>query len=134
MLGNVLRSGVPLLILLMLVGCGGENLFPTLPGASRADLTGTINGQVTAAGTPMGGVEIALAGGSSVSTDSFGRFRFENLPAGVHSVSIRVPAGFILDAGEEAVRNVTVAAGGTATVNWRLRPAEGAGGQPGQGF
>lgn len=126
----IVRLGMPLLLLFVLVACSGGNLFPTAPATRDATLTGNIIAQVTSAGSPAGGIEIVLNATTVRTTDALGQARFENLAPGPYTVSIRVPAGFLLDTTVDANQNVNVAAGGIARVTWSIRPQENVGGNP----
>ncbi|MDQ3606653.1 MAG: prealbumin-like fold domain-containing protein [Gemmatimonadota bacterium] len=128
---SMLRLVLPLFVLLTLVSCTGEGLFPTTPASRNAALTGTLVVTVTNAGVPAGGIQVVMNQDVVGTTDALGQARFAELRPGVYTVSILVPQGFILDSTLAATQNVTVTAGGTATVNWVIRPGENVGGQPG---
>lgn len=115
------------MLVLLLGACGGDNLFPPygLTGMGVIPATGTIEGTV-AGGQPLGGVSVILIGQDSTVTDGAGFYRFTDVPASTHSVTVRVPLNFTLAPGDSATRTVQLPAGGTATVNWNL-VAEGAG-------
>lgn len=100
-------------------GCSGGGTEPT-----PAD--GTIAGQVSAAGAGVAGAGIALTGGATKTTDGTGQFRFDALSPATYTLTLTVPPGFDLGAGETASKSVAVQAGRTATLNWGLeRPAAG---------
>ena len=82
--------------------------------------TGTIAGTVTAGAQGVGGATITLAGTSTgtTTTSGSGSYAFVNLAPGDYTVAVELPTGFSLAEGEEATKPATVAAGGTATVNW----------------
>ncbi|HEX2203260.1 MAG TPA: plastocyanin/azurin family copper-binding protein [Longimicrobium sp.] len=82
--------------------------------------TGRIEGSVTAGGTGVQGVSIALTGGATATTNAAGAFALENVPVGNRTLTLTVPNGFTLAAGQTAAKQVTVAAGQTANVTWQL--------------
>jgi plastocyanin len=98
-------------------GGGGGGGGPTVPQ------TGSIAGQVTAGGNGVQGVGISVAGGGSATTDASGGYRIDGVPTGSRNVTIALPAGMITGSvGESTTKSVTVAAGGTASVAWTLKP------------
>lgn len=129
--GSRLRLALPLLLLLALASCSGEGLFSTAPASRSAATTGAIVAQVTNAGTPAGGIQVVLDQDVVRTTDGSGQARFQELAPGPYTLSILVPQGFVLDPAVQATQNVTVTAGGTATVTWIIRPNDNVGGQPG---
>ncbi|HEX6747921.1 MAG TPA: hypothetical protein VF092_11575 [Longimicrobium sp.] len=76
--------------------------------------TGTIQGLVTADGTGRGGISVILIGQDSTVTNGSGVYTFSPVASGTYQVSVRVPIGFALAAGQTATRTVTVPNGGTA--------------------
>lgn len=102
------------LALLVSLGCGSDD--PTPPSGDG----GTIHGTVTANGTGVLNAEIVLSGAASrtTTTNGVGAYSFADLPDGDYTVSISLPAGYELSEGESVTRDVTIAAGGTATVSW----------------
>ena len=94
------------------------------PGAS-----GSITGVVTAEGAGLGGVPvIALSSGrDSTATDAGGAYRFTELGAGQYTVSVQVPLGYQLAAGETGTETVTVSLNGTAVADFALQRSPGAG-------
>jgi TonB-linked SusC/RagA family outer membrane protein len=88
-------------------------------GNARAQSTGQITGTVTAAtGQPLSGATVAISGlRRTTITDPQGRFTFNNVPAGTHTVT----ASRLGQA--TGSRQVTVAAGQTATADFQLQVA-----------
>ena len=86
---------------------------------------GTISGSVTASGSGVGNVSLALTGGGTTTTNSSGEYTFNNVQPGARTVTITVPAGFTLATGETAAKNTTVSAGQAATLNWALQATGG---------
>lgn len=87
------------------------------PGAIQAQETGRIVGQVTAATNmrPLEGAQVVVEGlRIGGLTNSEGRFLILNVPAGTHTVRVE-NLGFAA-----ASQQVTVTAGGTATVDFTL--------------
>lgn len=87
-----------------------------MPFAAEAQQTGTITGRVTGAGgAPLSETRIQVVGTTrGALTDASGNFRIQQVPAGTHEVrSMRLGYG-------AQTRTVTVAAGGTATVEFTL--------------
>ena len=82
--------------------------------------TGRIEGTVTAGGTGVQGVTLTLTGGGTTTTSATGAFALENVPVGNRTVTLTVPAGYTLAAGQTAAKNVTVGAGQTANLTWQL--------------
>jgi plastocyanin len=97
-------------------GCGSDG-----GGTTNPPGTGIISGEVTGQGGAIPGAQVALTGGASQMTTSEGKFTFNNVTAGAHTVTVTPPTGFQLDPGETAARSATVTAGGTVNVNWGLR-------------
>lgn len=100
--------------------CGGDD-GPTNPPGGQ---TGTISGSVVAEGAGVQGAQVALAGGATRTTDSGGDFTFTGVSAGSHTLTLTLPTGFELGAGQTLERSVNVTAGQTASVNWTLVPGE----------
>ncbi len=111
--------------LLALAGCSGDDgaqgpagpTGPTGPGGTSA---GTIQGTVTAS---AGGAAVANAtvvtvpASTGASTSASGTYSISNVPIGVYAVQVSA-TGF----GTKTVANVSVVAGGTATVDVALDP------------
>lgn len=108
-------------ILLGLTACEGANLFTDQPLGLDDALLGSVRGQVTAAGIGVGGVTVIVVDGPRVVTDSNGQFRVPGLPRGRYILSVQVPPGFDLAAGEELTRTVEVGNNRIAVVSWRLQ-------------
>jgi plastocyanin len=98
----------------LLAACSSDGSNPPITGQ-----TGTVSGTVTASGTGVGGVQIALAGATQTS-GADGKYSFANVNPGNVSLTLAVPAGYALSSGETAAKSATVAAGQGATVNWSL--------------
>lgn len=103
-------------------GGGGGGGGPTAPPPPPPPppTTGTISGTVSAAGAGVSGAQVALGSGGTQTTSSSGQYSFANVAAGSHSLTLTLPTGFALAAGEAASKTTTVTAGQTATVNWSL--------------
>ncbi|MDG4823353.1 PQQ-dependent sugar dehydrogenase [Asanoa sp. WMMD1127] len=83
------------------------------PDEPPAPTTGTVRGVVTdaATGSPIVGAAVTLApGGGSTTTTGGGAYEFGAVPPGAYTVTAT-------SSGESAAKQVTVTAGGTATVN-----------------
>src|SRR5690606_8399434 len=83
----------------------------------------SISGRVVdGAGEPVAGVEVALSGAGTAPaavTDTDGRYRFTGRTQfGAYSVAITVPTGFA--AGGPVSRTVNLAAGSSATADFRI--------------
>ncbi|HET7275565.1 MAG TPA: plastocyanin/azurin family copper-binding protein [Longimicrobiaceae bacterium] len=104
--------------LLFLVGACSDSDSGTDP--NPPDETGTISGQVAAGSEGVEGASITLSGGGSETTSSSGQYSFTNLDAGSYTVTLAVPAGFALGAGESTAKPATVTGGETTTINWTL--------------
>ncbi len=98
------------------------------PGTDPSE-SGAIAGSVTADGAGIAGASIALsgAGTGATTTDADGDYRFDDLDPGSYTVTLTVPDGYELAAGQTAARAATVTDGGTATVNWTLVETGGGG-------
>lgn len=108
---------VPACCALAAAACEGSNVFGSSLGSSGATArTGTVQGTVLAGGSGLGAVPVILVGQDSTSTSATGVFTFDSLAAATYTVSVRVPLGYTLAAGQTASRPVTVGAGGTAGV------------------
>jgi hypothetical protein len=108
--------------------CSGANAFTGTDfgnGTGSVPQTGNIQGAVTADGAGLGGVSVILVGRDSVQTDGSGVFRFEGLAAATYPVTVRVPIGFALAAGQTGTQNVPVSSGGTATADFALQRTTG---------
>lgn len=121
---SVLR-GVGVALVAAGVAVGGCSDSGTNPGPNGNE-NGRIDVAVTADGAGALGVtvrvfpsgsETALATGS---TNAAGTVAFTGVEPGSYVVEIVVPADLALDAGQSARRNVTVAAGGVASVSFAL--------------
>ena len=103
-------------VLGLVAACGGGNGTTTPPPQ-----TGAVSGTVTASGSGVSGATVALPGKGTQTTSATGAFSFTQVAAGSHILTLTVPSGFELDAGQTAQKPVTVSAGQTATVGWVLR-------------
>jgi hypothetical protein len=83
--------------------------------------TGSIQGQVTANGTGLGGVTVVLVNRDSTVTTAAGVFTFPSVAAGTYQIAARVPFGFTLAAGETSPRSVTVTNGANTGVTFILQ-------------
>lgn len=103
--------------------CEGSNVFGSnsLGSSGTTARTGTVQGSVLAGGSGLGAVPVILVGQDSTSTDATGVFRFDSLAAATYTVSVRVPLGYTLAAGQTGTQNVTVGAGGTAGATFILQ-------------
>jgi len=120
------HTGITLLLAgALLAGCEGNNLFPTDPIGAGGGGPGSVGGQVTAGGAGVAGAVVSVAGGAADSTDASGRYSIEGLGQGAYRVSLQVPVGFALAAGDSAARTVAVAQGQDVTVNWQLLASTG---------
>lgn len=113
---SLVRTGLIAAIGLVM-GCGGGD------GGTTAPTRGTINGTVSADGSGLADVVVALPGKGTQTTSGSGTFNFTEVAAGAHTLTLTLPEGFELEAGQTAESSVTVTAGQTATVNWTLRAA-----------
>lgn len=89
-------------------------------GGGTEPQTGRVAGSVTAAGAGVQGAAIAMSGGGTATTGASGQFALENVAVGNRTLTLTVPNGFTLAAGQTAARSVAVAAGQTANVTWTL--------------
>jgi len=118
----IVRTVCTVLTLAVLAAaCGGDGGTTDPMGAG----TGTIQGQVSAAGTGVGGAAIALQGGGNTTTNQAGAYSFTGVAAGSRQLTLTVPSGFNLAAGQSATRSASVTAGQTTTVSWELSAAGG---------
>ncbi|HEX8830916.1 MAG TPA: carboxypeptidase-like regulatory domain-containing protein [Longimicrobium sp.] len=103
--------------------CDGSNLFGgtvDVPGNGGAG-TSRVQGSVLADGSGVGAVPVILVGQDSTQTNASGVFVFDSLAAATYTVSVRVPLGFTLAAGQTSTRSVTVGTGGTAGASFILQ-------------
>lgn len=90
------------------------------PGALHAQATGVVRGTVTAEGsnTPIEGVQVSLVGNPRFArTDAAGLYRLGGVPVGAATVRV-LRIGYV-----GQTRSVTVAGGGTHTVDFVLKAA-----------
>lgn len=111
---------VPLALLLAAAACSGGG--GGTGGPPTGTETGTVAGQVTAAGAGVAGATISVTGSGSATTDAAGNFQIPNVPTGARAVIISPPAGFITASVAEATtKTANVSAGQTANVAWTLK-------------
>lgn len=97
--------------------CDGSNVFGTGLGTNGSSTsTATVQGSVLAGSSGLGAVPVILVGQDSTDTDANGVFVFDSLAAATYTLSVRIPLGYTLAAGQTATRTVTVGAGGTSGV------------------
>lgn len=107
---------------LFLVSCGDDD--PVDPDPDPT--TGTVQVTVNSGGSGVAGVTVnryATGSGTiaqTATTGADGSATFADVPEGAWDVGIEVPEDFVLDAGEEARKSVTVVAGGTATASFAV--------------
>jgi predicted CXXCH cytochrome family protein len=116
------KLAIALAAVAAIAGCKGSEGAPGQNGQNGQNGTsvGTIQGTVTASagGAPVAGASVAtLPTSSSVSTAAAGSYSIAGVPVGVYTVQVSA-TGF----GTKTVANVSVVAGGTATVNVALDP------------
>ena len=89
---------------------------------SAQTTTGAIAGRVAAGASGVGGAAIALTGTASgnTTTAADGTYRFDALAPGPYALTLTVPAGFELAAGQTADQAATVVVGEAAAVDWSL--------------
>jgi hypothetical protein len=122
------RLGMLVGFLMIAAGCDGGNVFPVAP-LKQADvdqLGGRLEGVVTSAGVPVGGVRIFLSDSEVAVTDTRGVYRFSGLAPRIYSVGVLVPTGYALAPGEEGIKMVVVPRQGSGVANFRLEPIRGA--------
>ncbi|HYW08156.1 MAG TPA: carboxypeptidase-like regulatory domain-containing protein [Longimicrobium sp.] len=123
-----MRMGVfGLAAVVALAACDGGSAFSGSSlggGVGGTRQTGSVTGQVSVEGSGLGGVTVLL-GADSTRTDVGGIFRFPNLPPGSYAVSVRVPLGFTLAAGQTAQRTVSLNSGGTSNTSFALQRSSG---------
>jgi hypothetical protein len=96
---------------------GGRTTSVQITLTPQPPQTGTIDGRVRAAGVALPGAEVALpTANRGTLTGGDGRFRFTNVPAGAHTLVIRL-SGFL-----QATRAVTLLAGATVDLDIELTP------------
>lgn len=109
----------------LLAGCdggGGSGGGGGGGGGGTAAQFGTVAGQVSAGGAGLQGVAVSVSGAGNATTAADGTFRVENVPVGNPTVSMTMPAGFIVaTAGDPTSRVVSVTAGQTANVSFALK-------------
>lgn len=119
---NVRRAPAIVLVLAftaLLAGCSDDD---DDDGGTDPEELGNIAGRVTSGGTGVPDVSITLSGEGTgtATTGADGRYRFDDRDVGSYTVTIAVPDGFDLAAGQTIAKPATVTDGGTATVDWIL--------------
>jgi len=117
-----LRIGITAACAMLAVACNGSSLFDGELGTGVTPTgTGIVQGSVLAEGTGAGGVPVILVGRDSTQTDLNGIFTFDSIPAATYTLSVRVPIGFTLAAGQTATRSVSVTNGTTTGATFVLQ-------------
>jgi hypothetical protein len=93
--------------LLSLAACDGGSVFSSGAAGSSGG-SGTLVGQVRTVNGPLSGVRVVLVNRDSTLTDATGSAVFRNLPASSYTVTVRIPTGFALAAGDSTQRTVQV--------------------------
>lgn len=103
---------------LAFAACDGTNLFVGGPGTNGGVIpgTGAIQGSVMSGGTGLGAVPVILVNQDSTSTGLAGAFQFDSLPPAVYALTVRVPIGYALAAGQTGTRSVSVSSGAVTGV------------------
>ncbi len=123
------RGALCALLALGVAACEGNNLFPETPlSPTGGESAGTIAGQVTANGAGIPGAGVVVANGPTAATDAAGQFRITGVREGSYRVSLQVPAGFVLVAGDSATQTAVVTGGRSTNLSWRLQTSIGGGG------
>lgn len=116
-------AGLAMVVLAGLISCSDDDDGPVDP---EPDATGSIRATVTGDGASLPGVTVRVfaSGGTTAlesgSTAANGQIVFDDLDTGEYDVEVVIPAGFVLVAGQTAVRDVTVEEDETATVTFAL--------------
>ena len=105
------------------VSGGRLNLAGAVTVASRG--TGALSGTITHNGAPISGARIEVGGvGTVCVTDASGLYRADDIPSGTYSITVSAPglktetlAGVAITSGSTVVRNVTLRAISTITVD-----------------
>jgi hypothetical protein len=123
-MGRGTRVVMAVALVFGLGGCEAENQFLGLGSDGRPFAQpGSIEGSVSVSGAPVGAAwVVALELRDSTITDSQGRFQFVEVPAAVHTISLRVPIQYRLVPGDSTTQTVTVTPGGRGIASWRLTP------------
>lgn len=111
----VLAIGASVLLAVGSCGDGG-----TEPEPEPQPGFGHIQGTVMAGGSGIQGATVLLNGGQAVVTDASGAFRYDSLAVGGYALTLQVPEGYELAAGQTAQRSVQVVEDQTSTVTWTL--------------
>jgi len=108
---------------LAVAACDGSNLFSSDvgTGTNGSGSRGAVQGTVLAGGTGLGAVPVILVGQDSTSTSTAGVFVFDSLPAATYQLTVRVPLGYTLAAGQTATQAVSVTSGATAGATFILQ-------------
>lgn len=103
--------------------CDASSFTGTTFGSSGGAVSGngTVSGTVTADGSGQGGVSVILINQDSTTTTGTGAFSFPSVPSGTYQITVRVPIGFTLAAGQTSPRNVVVTSGTNTGVSFILQ-------------
>lgn len=109
-------------VLMLLTACGSGGDSTTDPNPDPPATTGRINGTVMNSGTGVAGAQVAGSGTlGNTTTSSSGAFSFTNVAPGSYTLTLTLPAGLELNAGEALQKSATVTAGGVSSVAWSLK-------------
>lgn len=95
--------------------CSDDDDDPTPPAN-----TGTVSGTVMASGVGVENAEVEIVGSvtRTATTNSSGAYQLAAVPVGDYTVTVTLPEGFTLAAGQSESQMVTVSNGQTSTVSW----------------
>jgi hypothetical protein len=124
-----MRLALAVAVISIAVACGGENggspvnptpTAPTPPAPTSLTLSGTISESAPTSSTRIAGATVSVLdgpnAGRTATTDGNGIYRLDGLQSGNANVSANAP-GY-----EEARGGISLTAGGSATLDLRLRP------------
>ena len=117
--GTAAASSLAAVLVLSTAVCSGSDG----GGTTDPPTTGTVSGQVTAAGAGVAGATLTLSQGANnrtATSSGTGAYSFAAVAAGSWTLGITAPAGFTLAAGQAASVPVTVSGGQTTTANFAL--------------
>ena len=115
-------------VVLTAAACDGGNAFGSdvgFGGDGDGTGVGSIQGQVLADGASQGGVTVTLSNNQTAVTNTSGQFTFTQVASGTYQVSVQVPLGYQLAAGQTSSRTVTVDDGEDAEVTFLLNRSPG---------
>lgn len=101
------------------IACGDD-------GGTTEVTTGTVSGSVSTQVEAVAGATVTLTGGRTATTNATGGYSFSNVEAGSYTVTLTLPEGMELPAGETLEKSVTVTGGGTASASWTLHDPDAA--------